>query len=155
MNPPDAPKAARKPKVHKKAAQPVKHHRLQSLEEMAAEKDRISSRGGNDEPYFSKHCSSQFVFWQKNAEQGNSIAQLLLGNCYGYGFGVQKDYAEAVAWFRKAAEQGHATAQNELGERYHNGEGVEKNEGTAVAWYRKAAKQGNENAKQKLKELGL
>jgi TPR repeat protein len=56
------------------------------------------------------------------AEQGNALAQVMLGRMYASGQGVPKDYAEAVRWYRKAAEQGNALAQL----MYHFGQGVPK-----------------------------
>jgi TPR repeat protein len=45
---------------------------------------------------------------------------------YANGYGVAKDYQEAVYWYRKAAEQGRADGQNNLGVMYENGYGVTK-----------------------------
>ncbi|MEI6071793.1 MAG: tetratricopeptide repeat protein [Verrucomicrobiae bacterium] len=61
---------------------------------------------------------------RKAAEQGDAVAQLLLGVCYGEGKGVAKDAAEAVKWVRKAAEQGLAIAQDALERCYATGKGV-------------------------------
>ena len=38
------------------------------------------------------------------AEEGNAIAQGLLGGMYGQGKGVTQDYQQAVRWYRLAAE---------------------------------------------------
>ncbi len=38
------------------------------------------------------------------AEEGNAIAQGLLGGMYGQGKGVTQDYQQAVKWYRLAAE---------------------------------------------------
>ena len=40
------------------------------------------------------------------AEQGNSSAQIYLGEMYDKGLGVIQNYEEAVKWYRLAAEQG-------------------------------------------------
>ena len=40
----------------------------------------------------------------------------LLGVCYQYGTGVEKDEVEAVKYYKMAADQGDADAQNNLGE---------------------------------------
>ena len=45
------------------------------------------------------------------AEQGNAVAQLLLGFMYRDGLGVIENDEEAVRWFGLAAEQGNASAQ--------------------------------------------
>ena len=44
------------------------------------------------------------------AEQGYAPAQYELAMLYHYGYGVTKDYKEAVRWYRKAAKQGNASA---------------------------------------------
>lgn len=73
------------------------------------------------------------------AEKGNAEAQYSLGNCYFYGFGIEKDQREAVKWLRKAAEQGYKPAQNDLGHCYYSGAGVERDPEEADKWWRKAA----------------
>ena len=52
------------------------------------------------------------------AANGDAEAQFNLGVFYENGYGVTKDYTEAVKWWRKAAEQGDAEAKiklNDLG----------------------------------------
>ena len=66
------------------------------------------------------------------AQQGNAIAQMLLGEMYYFGKGVPRDYSEAARWWRKAAEQGLAEAQFNLGGMYRQGEGVPKDHQEAV-----------------------
>ena len=80
---------------------------------------------------------------KKIAEQGDSIAQVLLGEMYDCGFGVELDYEEAVKWYRKSAEQGNPSGQWLLGVMYDCGYGVEQDYEEAVKWYRKSAEQGN------------
>ncbi|KAJ3117846.1 hypothetical protein HK098_006088 [Nowakowskiella sp. JEL0407] len=82
-----------------------------------------------------------------------ALAQVGLGNSYKngegliktspvyqYGYGITKDYNEAVKWYTKAAEQGNASGQIVL-----NGYGVTKDYNEAVKWYTKAAEQGDSN----------
>ena len=78
----------------------------------------------------------------KAAEQGNAMAQTILGAIYRYGNGVPQDYLQAASWYRKAAEQGLAEAQFNLGNLYRYGRGVSLDCEMAVSWYRKAAEQG-------------
>lgn len=87
------------------------------------------------------------------ATRGDARAQILLGEMYEQGAGVNKDYSQASSWFRKAAEQGHATAQRKLGELYMDGLGVPKDVREALAWYRKAAERGSPIAQYKLGAL--
>ena len=86
---------------------------------------------------------SSLLETRRLAEQGDAIAQSILGFMYANGEGVPEDDAEAVRWFRMAAEQGDATAQSNLGFMYANGEGVPENDAEAVRWYRMAAEQGD------------
>ena len=51
---------------------------------------------------------------RKAAEQGNATAQNNLGWCYKNGYGVTKNYYEAVKWYRKAAKQGNEIAKKNL-----------------------------------------
>ena len=62
---------------------------------------------------------------------------------YENGWGVPKDYDEAIKWYRLAAAQGDAFAQNNLGGMYKTGQGVAKDYVEAIKWYRVAAAQGN------------
>jgi formylglycine-generating enzyme required for sulfatase activity len=45
---------------------------------------------------------------------------------YEEGRGVDKDEAQAVAWYRKAAEEDHTRAQAALGRMFANGRGIAK-----------------------------
>ncbi|MDD5434959.1 MAG: tetratricopeptide repeat protein [Nitrospira sp.] len=77
-------------------------------------------------------------FYHKLAEQGNAEAQHNLGVCYGNGYGVEKNPAEAVKWWLKSADQGNAKAQFSLGYCYSWGLGVEKDDERAKKWVFKA-----------------
>ena len=80
--------------------------------------------------------------FRQKAEQGDADAQYSLGVSYREGKGVDRDYAQAVAWWRKAAGRGHASAQGALGFMYASGQGISKDYAQAVQWYRRAADQG-------------
>ena len=80
------------------------------------------------------------------ADQGNLMAQTLVGHCFMEGLGVEQDHSKAVKWFRTAAEQGFGAAQLKLGQCYDEGKGVEKDDAEAVKWYKKAADQGVSDA---------
>ena len=102
--------------------------------------------------------AAQVAQIRADAEQGDAMAQCILGGCYAFGWGVKwgvkPDKEKAVYWYRKAAEQGFAPAQYNLGGCYENGDGVPKDLEKAVYWYRKAAAQGHEGANAMLKRLG-
>jgi TPR repeat protein len=80
------------------------------------------------------------------ADQGDVLAQSILGLMYFKGDGVPQDYVQAVAWYRKAADQGAAVAQNNLGDMYAYGKGVPQDYVQAVFWLRKVAEQGVDKA---------
>jgi uncharacterized protein len=76
------------------------------------------------------------------AEKGDARAQFDIGFMHAYGWGFQRNPAEAIAWYRKAADQGLGVAQHFLGLAYVNGEGVRPNEEEAARWFSRAAAQG-------------
>src|SRR5262245_374358 len=87
---------------------------------------------------------------QPLADNGNPIAQFILGEMYRHGRGVPQNDTEAVMWYRKAADQGYARAQLNLGFMYAEGRGVAKDLGECVKWYRLAADQGYAHAQYNL-----
>ena len=63
----------------------------------------------------------------------------LLGSCYAYGTGVEKDGSEAVKWYRKSAEAGgNAGVMTILSRHYQYGIGVEKDMDQAQYWTQRA-----------------
>ena len=84
------------------------------------------------------------------AEQGDAIAQSILGTKLDLGEGVPEDDAEAARWWRLAAEQGEVEAQFNLGTMYANGQGVPEDDVEAVRWYRLSAEQGHAGAQNNL-----
>ncbi|MDR1385803.1 MAG: ankyrin repeat domain-containing protein, partial [Planctomycetaceae bacterium] len=91
-------------------------------------------------------------WYRKAAEQGNAMAQLILGGYYAEGIGVDKNLEEAVKWFRKSAEHNNPDGQWFLGCCYADGKGLTKDEEEAIKWWQKAAKQGHELASKKLED---
>jgi TPR repeat protein len=91
-----------------------------------------------------------FQWYEKAAEQGNTIGLWCLGQKYRDGDGVVADPAAAARCFRSAADQGDAIGQFCLGEMYRDGDGVAQSDTAWVSWCRKAAQQGLANA-----QLGL
>ena len=89
----------------------------------------------------------QAVAWtRKAAEQGDALAQRLLGVMYEDGKGVAQDYKQAAAWYRKAAEQGDAKAQGRLGTMYFHGIGVAQDYKLAYVWSSVSAANGGVEA---------
>jgi uncharacterized protein len=76
------------------------------------------------------------------AEKGDARAQFDIGFMHAYGWGVQRNPADAISWYRKAADQGLAVAQHFLGLAYVNGEGVRPDDAEAARWFTRAAAQG-------------
>lgn len=76
------------------------------------------------------------------AEQGDANAQYLLGDCYYYGKGVDRNRNKAVEWYSKAALNNYARAQDKLGDCYYFGQGIAQDKRKAIEWYGKAAEQG-------------
>jgi TPR repeat protein len=87
------------------------------------------------------------LFVRPRAEQGNVIAQYLLGVMYATGRGVPQSFAEAEKWYRLSALQGLSVAQYHLGILYSvGGDGVLKNDAEALKWFRMAADHGHAEA---------
>lgn len=76
--------------------------------------------------------------------------RIILGICYYYGIGMEKDYENAVDSFHKLAMSGCASAQRRLASCYFNGHGVEQNYDEAIRLYQIAANQGEAVAQREL-----
>ncbi len=79
--------------------------------------------------------AAQVEALRRRAEKGDAKAQVELGIYYEYGFGVEKNYAEALVWFRKAVALGNTSARFRLGEMYLAGRGVVRDLIQAANWY--------------------
>jgi len=88
---------------------------------------------------------------RKLADQGDSVAQLALGECYYYGDGVTENEKEAFKWFSKSAEQGNAKGLLNVGFCYADGKGVQKDIVEAFAYYNLAA--NSENSAKKWRDM--
>ena len=86
------------------------------------------------------------MWFPKAADQGDAVAEFLLGNQYANGKGVPQDYSEAMIWFQRAAEQGHAVAKLYLGVMYAEGRGVPQDYVRAHMWFSLAAAQGEQSS---------
>jgi hypothetical protein len=87
--------------------------------------------------------SDDIVAITAQANQGNTDAQLKLGDAYLRGRGVKQNDAEAFRWFLIAAEKGNAEAQYHVGSHYPIGRGVNRDDAEASKWFLKAAENGN------------
>jgi TPR repeat protein len=84
---------------------------------------------------------------QAAAEHGHVRDQIVLGNAYLSGRGVQQDLKKAAYWYEKAAGAGDPTAQNEIGYFYQVGLGVHPDPARSVHWFQLAASSGFVDAK--------
>lgn len=96
-------------------------------------------RGGEYVAYSRADQNSALRVWRGRAEEGDPEAQVIVGEIFEKGMGVEPDYRKAVEWYRKAAEQGNERARTNLGYMYEQGLGVEQDLVTAMEWYRKAS----------------
>jgi len=76
------------------------------------------------------------------ARRGDIQAQVIVGDMYHRGQGIQRDEEQAVYWYRRAADAGSVEACSKLASMYLRGEGVAKDGQQAADWYRKAAERG-------------
>ena len=100
--------------------------------------------------------------YREEAEQGDALAQFLLGGSYETGMGVDKDMFTAVVWYCRSAKQGNGSAQFKIHEcasrllsriyegGFRFGQSVDEDDLAAVAWLRGEAKQGDELAQRVL-----
>lgn len=79
---------------------------------------------------------------KEQAEKGDAKAQMFVGDLYLEGYGVPKDYQEAVKWYRRAAEKKEGAAMYNLGIMYEQGKGVRRSYKNALEWFRSARGQG-------------
>lgn len=89
------------------------------------------------------------------ADEGDAVAQEILGFMYARGEGVRRDDAVAFHWFALAAEAGRVEAQYELGRLYRDGKGVAADGKAALFWLRRAADHGKTDAYYAIGELYL
>ena len=95
--------------------------------------------------YKKKDYKEAVMFFHLSAEQGDALAQLILGLMYDEGKGAAQDYVEAVKWYRRSAELGNASAQNNLGFMYAQGQGVLKDYVIAHMWFNLSFSNGSKN----------
>lgn len=96
----------------------------------------------------------------KQAQQNNTLAEKLVGDCYRAGYGAPQSTMQADSWYNKAflaytaeAKQGNAGAEEALGQAYYYGYGMPQNNAKAFYWSMKAAKQGNGAAEEWIAEM--
>jgi len=86
---------------------------------------------------------SDFDTFFTAAKSGDVDAQMILGEMYLDGIGVEADHQKAFFWLSKAARSGDSQAQYLLGFMYENGLKVAQDMKRAIKWYTEAALQGD------------
>ena len=89
------------------------------------------------------------------AENGQPLAQLLLGRIYVHSNSVTRDCGSGVSWLIRASDLGNAEAAFELADLYKRGHCVAPNESIALNWYIKAAEEGYPAAPNAVAEIYL
>src|SRR6266508_892877 len=89
------------------------------------------------------------------ADQGDAVAQEVLGKIHLTGEGTTRDNVVAFKRLLQAAERGRAEAQLELGRMYRDGVGISADGNLAMYWFDRAAKQGAPDAYNAIGELYL
>lgn len=80
--------------------------------------------------------------FEQAALGGDAAAQVLLGDLYLSGKGVEQNYVKARGWYVKAVKAGNAQAQHRLGVLYKHGWGVKQDINLAMSWFEQSAPQG-------------
>ena len=82
----------------------------------------------------------------KNAQEGDSNAQVSAGYYYEEGIGTTIDYKEAYYWYKKAAEQNHPYGIGNLGCLYKYGKYVKQDLPKAIALLKEGGEKGDPDA---------
>jgi TPR repeat protein len=96
-----------------------------------------------------------FSFALDRAEQGDAVAQTLLGVLLTRGLGVKQDLKAAADWYGLAAQAGNSEALYELGRLALEGRGVEQDFSRAADHFQQAADSGHAVAARELAYLLL
>jgi hypothetical protein len=86
------------------------------------------------------------VWYERAAEQGDTLAQFNLANMHYKGHGGPVSMEQARVWYGRAAEQGDVRAQFNIGAMHKNGDGGPKSYEHAIFWLKRAVAQGYNNA---------
>ncbi len=98
--------------------------------------------------YALKPDDRKALYWlRRAAREGQPYAQMLVGNLYAQGKGVDQDPVSAVYWWQKAALADNPQAEFALGKAYLEGQGVGKDPTRAIHWLTQAAEQGEADAR--------
>lgn len=90
---------------------------------------------------------------EEEEQSHDATLQFLLGECYYYGKGTEKDDTQAAKWFGLSAKQKNIEASYAIGTMYNKGIGVPKDEKEALKWLKFAGTRGHVAAQYALGEL--
>lgn len=85
-----------------------------------------------------QNLEKAYEFYLESAQLGNVDAMVQTGRFLQNGWGVDKNYCDAIKWYEKAAEKNDAIALNNLGVMYLDGLGVQVDEIIAEEYFRKS-----------------
>lgn len=85
-----------------------------------------------------QNLEKAYEFYLESAQLGNVDAMVNMGLFLQNGWGVEKNYCDAIKWYEKAAEKNDAIALNNLGVMYLDGLGVQVDEIIAEEYFRKS-----------------
>lgn len=88
-----------------------------------------------------------FIWFEKSAKAGYSLAQNQMGYIYLKGITVEPDTLKAVSWYKLAAKNNEAEAISALGRLYINGKGVDKDAEHGFQLLNESADKGHLNSK--------
>ena len=96
---------------------------------------------------------SAIQIYGERANQGEALAQYLIGNMYldaGISYGAIEDYPKAFKWLSLAANQDYSEAQYKLGKMYEDGLGLTQDYSKAFELYEQAAEKNFDAAQSSL-----
>lgn len=133
----------------------------ESVSQTPQSTDPVLDKANNNDPqaqlsvalrYFSgtdgfTQDKQQAVEWFiRSANNGNTKAMLLLGDCYTQGDGTEKDTRNAFKYYFMAARQDDKEGLYKVGKAYYYGTAVDKNTEKALFYLNKSASQGYDPA---------
>jgi hypothetical protein len=101
--------------------------------------DECEIRGGEYVAYDRADYGTALKVWLPEAQKGDEVAEVYVGEIYEKGLDSGPDYAQAAEWYEKAARTGNVEAKNHLAYLYEQGLGVPRDAARAVNLYRDAA----------------
>ena len=99
-----------------------------------------------------KNYGKAFEYAKQGHELNDCYSTALLGYCYFWGYGVERDLKKAKQLYLESAAKNESTAQFRMGVIFFTGQGEGQNDETAFKWFTQAAEQNHSEA---LNALGV